>query len=385
MVEALETSGDVTSASVRDAFFAVAREQFVPEIAERLGLDAVYRPDVALPIATDASGAPISASSAPRIMAPMLEALELRPGLRILEIGAGTGYNAALLKHLVGDQGKVTTVDVEPAFAQRARRALRAAGYSCHVVTGDGRQTHLPGAPFDRIVVTASSVGVPPAWHDQLVDGGLLELPLRLTAKSVTQVITTFRREGASLHSTKVLAGGFMPLREEAGASSPSSPSLRVIGPRLPMTMLSGPGVASLSPAGNQRALTALLARRRSLRRLPSGEASALMVLVALTNEARSVLCALGDRFGVGLVARDGSGVAAVTRAVGQPGSIDLWGGDHAGTLLGASVAEWEALGNPTLDDLHVAVQFGSSRPRRQWRVLKWGDASASLNWLRPS
>ena len=67
----------------------------------------------------------ISSSSAPAIMAPMLEALQLDPGHRVLEIGAGTGYNAALVKPIVGPRGRVTTVDLEAAFARRARQSSR--------------------------------------------------------------------------------------------------------------------------------------------------------------------------------------------------------------------------------------------------------------------
>ena len=125
MVASLEASGAIRSEPVRDAFLAVHREHFVPELAKRDGLAAIYRPDVALTTATDNRGVAISSSSAPAIMAPMLEALQLDPGHRVLEIGAGTGYNAALVKPLVGPRGRVTTVDLEAAFARRARQSSR--------------------------------------------------------------------------------------------------------------------------------------------------------------------------------------------------------------------------------------------------------------------
>ena len=89
MVASLEASGAIRSEPVRDAFLAVPREHFVPELAKRDGLAAIYRPDVALTTATDNRGVAISSSSAPAIMAPMLEALQLDPGHRVLEIGAG--------------------------------------------------------------------------------------------------------------------------------------------------------------------------------------------------------------------------------------------------------------------------------------------------------
>ncbi len=102
MVASLAASGAVRSKGVSDAFLTVPREHFVPELAARDGLASVYRPDVALTAATDNRGVATSSSSAPAIMAPMLEALQLEPGQRVLEIGTGTGYNAALVKHLVG-------------------------------------------------------------------------------------------------------------------------------------------------------------------------------------------------------------------------------------------------------------------------------------------
>ena len=90
MVAALEHAGVVRSPSVRRAFLAVPRELFVPELVARDGLAAIYRPDEALATATDSRGMAISSSSAPMIMAPMLEALQLRPGHSVLEVGVGS-------------------------------------------------------------------------------------------------------------------------------------------------------------------------------------------------------------------------------------------------------------------------------------------------------
>ena len=97
----LERMGAIRTRPVRRAFQTVPRELFVPEIATRDGLAAVYRHEVALATATDSRGTPISSSSATVIMALMLEDLDIHPGHRVLEIGAGTGYNAALLKSLL--------------------------------------------------------------------------------------------------------------------------------------------------------------------------------------------------------------------------------------------------------------------------------------------
>src|SRR5688500_4168685 len=170
MVRALGLDGPVAG-----AFLAVPREAFVPEWVPRVGLDGIYRPEVPHATKTDPTGQPISSSSAPSIMAPMLQALDLHPGHRVLEIGAGTGYNAALLAHLVGPKGKVVSVELEPDIARTARTVLRSLDVRARVVAGDGHLGFAAGAPYDRIIVTAASSAVPRAWFDQLADGGLLE------------------------------------------------------------------------------------------------------------------------------------------------------------------------------------------------------------------
>src|SRR4051812_11972496 len=175
LVETLEGAGWIRSAAVRDALLETPRELFLPEHAERDGLEAVYR-DEAIVTKRSRHGMPLSSSSQPAIMALMLEQLELAEGMRILEIGAGTGYNAALLARLVGPAGSVTTVDVDPELARGARRALRAAGRKARVVVGDGRHGFADRAPYDRIVVTASAEAIPRPWLDQLAGYGALQV-----------------------------------------------------------------------------------------------------------------------------------------------------------------------------------------------------------------
>jgi protein-L-isoaspartate(D-aspartate) O-methyltransferase len=127
----------VRSSRVRDAFLEVPRELFVPDFAEREGLAAFYR-DQSILTKLNAQGVALSSSSQPAIMALMLEQLQLAEGMRVLEVGAGTGYNAALLSVLVGRRGRVVSVDVDPELAHAARLALRAASYRARVVVGDG-------------------------------------------------------------------------------------------------------------------------------------------------------------------------------------------------------------------------------------------------------
>ena len=128
------------------------------------------------------AGVPISSSSQPSLMAQMLEDLQLRPGLHVLEIGGGTGYNAALLAHLVGETGRIVTVDIDEDLVQAARAHLVSAGYGqVNVILTDGALGSGDEGVYDRIILTVASTDIAPAWRDQLASpGGRLVLPLGL-------------------------------------------------------------------------------------------------------------------------------------------------------------------------------------------------------------
>ena len=104
----------------------------------------------------------------------------LQPRMSVLGIGISTGYNAALLAHLTGDPALVATIDIDPSLAGLARsQAAQVVGAGMEVVTGDGRRGVPERGPYARIIATASSFPVPPAWIEQLAPGGLLVLDLR--------------------------------------------------------------------------------------------------------------------------------------------------------------------------------------------------------------
>jgi protein-L-isoaspartate(D-aspartate) O-methyltransferase len=116
---------------------------------------------------------PSSSSSAPWLMARMIEALDLKPGMRVLEIGTGTGFNAACLAALGAD---VVSIEVQEDVAEQARANLT--GYhAVRVVTGDGSLGVPDGAPYDRVIATAAVHTVPYSWVQQTRDGGLLVVP----------------------------------------------------------------------------------------------------------------------------------------------------------------------------------------------------------------
>ena len=389
MVESLDRMGAIRSRSVRRVFQTVPRELFVPEIARREGLAAIYRPEVALATAVDRRGIPISSSSAPAIMALMLEDLDIHPDHRVLEIGAGTGYNAALLKGLVGPRGRVISLDIETSFVRRAKRALVAGGYSCRVVVGDGREGWVVGAPYDRIIVTAASDHVPRAWRDQLVDGGLVQLPLRLTSAALPQVVATFRRDRELLRSVSIVSGSFMVLRDSEGADSPADvdPTLRALTRTKKSSdgfiALDGEALSRLSTTAGKRILTLLLGESHRLRTLPTQSALGLITFLQLSEIPNLVRVTVGNRYGAALVGTGAAGVAAVTRALGQPGRIETWGDGRAVEVLSTYVQRWEQLGSPTLRELQLTVRFGprSAETGTPWRELRTADSIVQIDW----
>jgi len=120
---------------------------------------------------------PSSSCSQPSLVAAMLDTLDVREEQRALEIGTGTGWNAALLSARVGSYGHVVSVEVDPAVADDARRALTKTGYPVLVVTGDGTKGYPADAPYDRTICTASVREIPRAWIDQTRPGGLIVTP----------------------------------------------------------------------------------------------------------------------------------------------------------------------------------------------------------------
>lgn len=158
-------------------------------------------------------GVSTSSSSAPSLMALMLDMLDVHDGDKILEIGTGTGYNTALLCHRVGP-GQVTSIDVDPGLISDARQRLAMLGYTPHVTVRDGTVGCDARAPFDRIIATVAVPGLPQEWIAQTRVGGIILLPLdRRNCGGLLAKITV---ESGGLAHGRFLPdfGGFMPLRQ---------------------------------------------------------------------------------------------------------------------------------------------------------------------------
>ena len=215
LVETLKRDGHLHSARVADAFLAVPRELFVPGVA----VPDVYCPSEAI-VTKRVAGVSVSSASAPEVIALMLEQLDVRPGHRVLEIGAGTGYNAALLAHLVGETGQVTTIDIDEDLVVSAREHLRSAGYEqVTVVQADGALGYAAQQAYDRIILTVASNDIAPAWREQLArPHGRLVMPLGLRS---LQRCVAFMWEADHLVSRSMRNCSFIPLRGLLSAGAP--------------------------------------------------------------------------------------------------------------------------------------------------------------------
>ncbi|MFD8272410.1 methyltransferase domain-containing protein [Streptomyces flaveolus] len=238
LVREIELSGAWAADPVwREAFETVPRHLFVPYyyVGVRGGYERRWgeHPDPAarerwvrgayadVPLATRLrDGELLSSSSQPSLMAMMLVELDVADGNRVLEIGAGTGYNAALLAHRLGDDDLVTTIDLDPDITESARRHLTAAGYRPAVFTGDGARGVPERAPFDRIIATCALSTIPRAWLVQCRPGGRILAPLATGLIALT-VHDAGHAEGHFLHTPAY----FVPLRG-AGRTEPGPPGL---------------------------------------------------------------------------------------------------------------------------------------------------------------
>ncbi|HEX5271848.1 MAG TPA: methyltransferase domain-containing protein [Gemmataceae bacterium] len=159
---------------------------------------------------------PISSSSQPSLMAQMLEDLAAEPGHRVLEVGTGTGYNAALLAHVAGP-GRVLSIDVDRQVLSEAWDHLHPfAARRVELRHADGRCGYAEAAPFDRLMVTAATPDLEPAWLEQLAPGGRLLAPLAL-APGLAFVVCGSVSDG-TFDGGLTRAAFFMPLRSEGEA-----------------------------------------------------------------------------------------------------------------------------------------------------------------------
>ena len=202
MVEKLKKELDL-SEKVAKAMLKIPRHLFVPE-----HISEAYN-DYPLPIGYGQT------ISAPHMVAIMCELLNLKEGDKVLEVGAGSGYHAAIVAEIVGEKGKVVTIERIPELAERARKTLEELGIkNVKVVVGDGSKGYEEDAPYDKIYVTASAPDVPKSLIKQLKKGGRLVIPI---GDYIQYLYIVDKDEEGKIKKRKWGAVRFVPLVGEEG------------------------------------------------------------------------------------------------------------------------------------------------------------------------
>jgi len=327
-------------------------------------------------------------------MAIMLEQLGVRPGDRVLEIGAGTGYNAALLARLVGPEGRVVTVDLDEEIVAEARDRLHAAGLpEVAVIRGDGGEGYAPEAPYDRIELTVGAWDIAPAWLEQLGPDGRLLLPLWIRGAQVTAAFERTVDDAGQAHLASVSVSGcaFMRLR---GAFAGPEGSV-AFGPERGLTL----GVddrAAVDPEMLGRVIAAPAGEIAA--EVAGGDGLGLWLALhdaaychlsdnrpepILAESARFLLTGSGYRFTMGLL-EDGALCLILRATNGDDGvRIRCYGADEeAARRLGercrAHLVAWEAAGRPTFETMRIRVYPIGAEPSppssltmaKRWHVL---------------
>jgi protein-L-isoaspartate(D-aspartate) O-methyltransferase len=200
MVDEQLLGRDITSPRVLEAMRKVPRHLFIPEPQR----NHAYQ-DSAVPIGLGQT------ISQPYIVAFMTQALDLEPGHRVLEIGTGSGYQAAVLAEITPE---VYSIEVVPELAERARETLTVLGYrGVRLRMGNGYLGWPEHAPFDRIIVTAAPPEVPPALIQQLRVGGLMAIPVG----TVEQDLRILRRTATGMETLQTLPVRFVPMTGRPG------------------------------------------------------------------------------------------------------------------------------------------------------------------------
>ncbi|HNR44749.1 MAG TPA: protein-L-isoaspartate(D-aspartate) O-methyltransferase [Methanofastidiosum sp.] len=204
MISYLEKIRYIKSDSVKNAFLKVDRSNFIPQNLK----DEAYK-DVPLPIGWGQT------ISAPSMIALMLEVSQLKYGIKVLEIGTGSGYNAALIAEICGEEN-VVTIERIPEVYQFGMENLKRVGYNVKIVLGDGTKGFEEDAPYDRIIATAAAPEIPKSWKDQLKEGGMIIAPVGKERYYQELLVLKKNRDG-TFDTNKYGGCIFVPLVGEDG------------------------------------------------------------------------------------------------------------------------------------------------------------------------
>lgn len=396
VVDLLKRTGSIRSARVEAAFRARPRRLFVPFAP----LDEVYRDEPVITHLQD--GVAVSSNSQPSVVAEMLDLLALEPGMRVLEIGAGTGWNAALMRHIVGEQGSVVTVDIDPDAAAGALRNLEAAGVDgVEVLCVDGVLGGPPGAPYDRIILTVGARDIAPAWREQLEPRGRLVMPLAPRG-TAPQPVIAFEKNGECLTSVSAQVSSFVMLRGSLAGTTTHVPLDSETGLTLTVD-----DAANVDATTLWDSLTGpYIERATGLRATLPEIGNSLGLWLAIHDEAHCVLFARPGAQDENLVPRLFGEATIMTLGLARTDSLCLLFAkandtdDHAPLEIGVReyagsallarrlidhLRAWDSAGRPPARDLHIRAcppgagpeaQAGETIIRREWSSFMFNFVS---------
>lgn len=355
LADVLAHSGELT-ADWREAFCAAPRHVMVPRYYEQddsgqwhlvdgaersvhqQWLDAVYSDRTLITALLDHQGpwgvqqVPVSSATQPGLMMRMLDELDVDDGHRVLEIGTGTGYNAAILSARLGDDN-VYSIDLRPDLVTAARESLTSLGHHPTLVTGDGAQGLPDGAPYDRIIATCAVRCIPRAWVAQLAPGGVLLADIKGSINA-GNIVKLQKPCDADLVQGNFLPwwAGFMTMAHDDSPPHASQPLETDDGD---ITHRS----SALGPEALDNPVLAFLAQAH----LPADV------------ELRQRL--IGDQWATVLRTRSGSWCSVEPRAdatsryqIQEGGPTRLW------EFVEAAYRQWSDIGNPTWDRFGITV-----------------------------
>lgn len=384
LAAALSASGDLRSPAWRAAVQAVPRELFIPSFFERIDSAAqtLWRPitpelvdrtrrmaftytDETWVTQLDHSitpndadgpvpGVPTSSSTLPGLVVRMLEELTVEDDHRVLEIGTGTGYSAALMSYRLGNDF-VTSVEIDPQVAERAAKGLEAAGFSPHLVTGEGLNGHPLGAPYDRVIATCSVRHLPCAWINQTRPGGSILTTMSGWLQASSSLVC-LEVTGAGTAEGEFLPGtdSFMPARPHEAPALPDD-VLAWIDGLDSIRRETAAGAEILDPwEGWTSRFIAQLA-------VPSAQ-----LMTCAVDDGPMTAYLIDSVHGAVAALPEGSGM------VQEGGDGALW------TLVERAVERWREAGSPALDQFRLRVT-----PNAQ--TVYYEDPKGQLSWDLPA
>jgi protein-L-isoaspartate(D-aspartate) O-methyltransferase len=318
----------------------------------------------------DAAGERLpSTNSQPSYVLWLLHMLDLRPGQRVLEIGSGSGWLAAVMAQLVGPGGHVTGIEIIPALAAQSAADLARLGIgNVSVLAADGVQGHATGTPFDRVMITAACWDLPAVLFDQVAEGGRVLVPVELRGGGCQ--VTVLRREAEGFVAERAVPGWFVPLvgpgqqRPALRVSLAELPFWDEIGRvpprRVPLPLAAGPGGAAGSAVNAFRAFL--------------GRTAADFSIFADPDAPEPHRLAPAGSFGI--LNRAENCVALWSR-----GELLAYGGPSALRALVQAYADWTSYGLPGLADFALQVVRIEDVPAGSGRLWTEARGGTALVW----